>query len=240
MKSKGQYEKSISKDDIYEALQIIEKGKSPDVYGMVSEYFIQMEKNGIKFLEILFNKMFDFEISSNHSTTSPFGNIYHYASYIQLIPKSDHPIDKYMINNQRPITIIPIINKLYSLIILKRLQSFCNNHSIIPDNQTGFREDLNTTNNLIILRSLFENAKIDNKECVVCFIDFKKAYDSVNHSILKWIMKSQSIPNKLISTIMTSLYDNKVSIKTMYGNVTAKLFKNNTADCKQPSCLILF
>ena len=88
-------------------------------------------------------------------------------------------------DNYRPIFILPIFSKLFEKVmyILLTLQLFEQNKIIHPL-QFGFRKNYSTSLALISIAELIRNS-LDYKEfgCGI-FIDLKKAFDSVNHSIL--------------------------------------------------------
>ena len=65
-----------------------------------------------------------------------------------------------------------------------RLLSFLNKCKIINKNQFGFRNNHSTYMALLIMLDNIRNA-LDNGECAVdIFLDFKKAFDTVDHDIL--------------------------------------------------------
>ena len=66
----------------------------------------------------------------------------------------------------------------------KRLVAFANKNSILFDGQYGFRSKLSTSLAIAERVELVTTA-IDEKQCTVgVFIDFKKAFDTINHEIL--------------------------------------------------------
>ena len=89
------------------------------------------------------------------------------------------------INNYRPISLLPIFSKIMENIVAIRLNNFLELHSVIFPNQFGFRAGCFTTHALVAITQAI-NKTIDNQKfgCGV-FIDFKKAFDTVNHDIFK-------------------------------------------------------
>lgn len=87
-------------------------------------------------------------------------------------------------NNYRPISLLSIFNKIFEKIIAKRLLLFWNKHNVLNQHQFGFRSGHSTTLALInILDDIYK--MIDSGEFVMAiFFDIKKAFDTVNHSIL--------------------------------------------------------
>ena len=65
-----------------------------------------------------------------------------------------------------------------------RLLNFINRHKIFNQNQFGFRNNHSTFMALIILVENLVDA-LDNGNCAVgIFLDFQKAFDTVDHGIL--------------------------------------------------------
>jgi hypothetical protein len=92
--------------------------------------------------------------------------------------------DEHDINNYRPITLIPVIAKIFEKIMAKRILSFIEKNNIINENQFGFQEGKSTTLacfNLVKKVTEGINNKIPN---VALFLDMSKAFDCVNHKIL--------------------------------------------------------
>jgi hypothetical protein len=92
--------------------------------------------------------------------------------------------NKQDVNNYRPISLLTTISKIFEKIYYNRLIKFLDKNSAIVNNQYGFRKKSNTSIAIIdmvenILESLHEN-----KIPVGVFIDLKKAFDCIDHSIL--------------------------------------------------------
>lgn len=88
------------------------------------------------------------------------------------------------IANYRPITLIPIISKIFEKCMFDRLMSYCRNFNIINKHQYGFQKQKSTT---LAMFALFQEVitSVDLKKLTtVLFLDMSKAFDLVNHSIL--------------------------------------------------------
>ena len=87
-------------------------------------------------------------------------------------------------DNYRPISVLSIFSKIFEKAMYKPLYSYLEYHSILYPLQFGFRRKHSTNHALL---SITESIRycIDNNE-FGCgnFIDLKKAFDTVNHSIL--------------------------------------------------------
>ena len=87
-------------------------------------------------------------------------------------------------SNLRPITLLPTPAKLLEKIVHRQLRSYLELNSLLIPNQGGFRSGHSTITKLADLTDdLF--AALDNKFfTALVFLDFKKAFDTVNHHIL--------------------------------------------------------
>lgn len=95
--------------------------------------------------------------------------------------------------NYRPISLLSIVNKIVEKIIYVRLISFFDKHSIIKQNQFGFREGYSTT---LAITEFYEDVlKSYDESKVTCavLLDLSKAFDSVNHDILLYKLSKYGI-----------------------------------------------
>ena len=92
--------------------------------------------------------------------------------------------DPMMFNNYRPISLISVFAKILERLMYNRLLKFINKNQFFNKHQFGFRDKHSTFMALIILIENLVNA-IDNGKCAVgIFLDFQKAFDTVDHCIL--------------------------------------------------------
>ena len=86
--------------------------------------------------------------------------------------------------NYRPISLLSNYNRIFEKIMFNRLKAFLDKKEIIYRSQYGFQDKHSTQRAILdIVNSLQRN--MDNKlfSCSI-FIDLKKAFDTVDHSIL--------------------------------------------------------
>ena len=92
--------------------------------------------------------------------------------------------DPMIFSNYRPICLLPIFSKILEKLMYNRLLSFLNKCKIINKKQFGFRNNHSTYMALLIMLENIRNA-LDNGECAVgIFLDFQKAFDTVDRDIL--------------------------------------------------------
>ena len=95
--------------------------------------------------------------------------------------KKDSKLDY---SNYRPISLLSNIEKIIEKLMYKRLYTFLNNNNIIYNLQFGFRKQYSTSHALITITENIRKALDDRNIGYGVFVDFQKAYDTVDHQIL--------------------------------------------------------
>ena len=86
--------------------------------------------------------------------------------------------------NYRPISILPIMSKIFEKVAHMQLYNYLQVNEVIFSNQYGFMRGKSTTNAVIhFLQYIYDNFN-SNKLIFSVFLDFQKAFDCVDHSIL--------------------------------------------------------
>ena len=108
----------------------------------------------------------------------------------------------YDCNNYRGISISSCLGRLFTKILQTRISNFLEYNDLIEDNQAGFRQNHRTTDQVFILKTLLNkyNHKL-NKPIFACFVDFSKAFDSVNRNALFYKMQKAGITGKIFELI---------------------------------------
>ena len=92
--------------------------------------------------------------------------------------------DSGIFSNYRPVSVLPVFSKILERLMYTRLLSFINKNKLLYKLQFGFREKHSPELALIYLVDQISKA-LENGEYVVgVFLDFSKAFDTVNHDIL--------------------------------------------------------
>ena len=96
-------------------------------------------------------------------------------------------------NNYRPISVLPTMSKIFEKVVHKQLYTYLEINSLLDQNQFGFREKRSTTHAILnFLQYLYKNID-SNKIIISIFLDFRKAFDSVDHNILLSKLKAYGI-----------------------------------------------
>ena len=107
--------------------------------------------------------------------------------------------DKTDCSNYRGISLLPVMYKILSNILLSRLTIYA--EKIIGDHQCGFQHNRSTTDDIFCIHQILEKKWEYNEGVYQFFIDFKKAYDTVRREVLYNILIKFGIVMKLVRLI---------------------------------------
>ena len=89
--------------------------------------------------------------------------------------------------NYRGISLIPIAAKIFNKLLLNRIVPHID--PLLRNNQNGFRSGRSTLSQILLLRRLIEEMSHCNRDLALVFVDFSKAFDSVDRSMMFKILK---------------------------------------------------
>ena len=91
---------------------------------------------------------------------------------------------KMKVSNCRPISISPLVSKIFEKLIHEHLTGHFNKHEIIYKHQFGFQREKSTEHAVCnLLCNIVSALETKDKACSI-FLDFAKAFDTVSHDIL--------------------------------------------------------
>ena len=91
--------------------------------------------------------------------------------------------DLMLFSNYRPVSVLPIFSKILEKLMYSRLISFINKHKLLYCHQFGFRADHLPNLALIFLIDKISTALERGDFVLGLFLDFSKAFVTVNHNI---------------------------------------------------------
>jgi hypothetical protein len=109
--------------------------------------------------------------------------------------------------NYRPITLLPIVGKIFEKTILSRFLEFVEDNQILRDQQFGFRARHSTTQQIMRIVETVSLRFNENKSTAMTLLDIEKAFDSVWHEALLHKIHSYGFPMyivKIISSFLTN------------------------------------
>ena len=105
--------------------------------------------------------------------------------------------DRNELSNYRTIMLAPIMTKLFGSLLENKLNVWAEKHTKRAKGQAGFRAHHSTVDHLITLRVIMEENRPQEKPLYMCFVDFKKAFDTVPRQELMSRMQRIGVPKEL-------------------------------------------
>ena len=133
-----------------------------------------------------------------------------------IIPifKKDDPTE---MSNYRPIAILPLLSKIFEKVIYNRLLNFIRKNNIISMKQFGFQNKISTCDATVSLCEYIYNSLNNRNHCANVLIDYCKAFDTVNHSILLNKLHAYGIRGVVNQLFKSYLANRPISVKI--GNI---------------------
>ena len=104
-------------------------------------------------------------------------------------------------SNYRGISLMSTIAKLFSAILNDRICSYLDENSLLFEEQNGFRKLRSCLDHLYTLITVIRNRKEQNMQTFLCFVDFAKAFDSVNRDCLWYKLRNIGVNGKIYNII---------------------------------------
>ena len=143
-----------------------------------------------------------------HNGTYPWN-----TSYVTPLHKSGSIYDP---NNYRAIAVGSSLGKLFSSILLGRLLSFREAHAPNPKNQLGFCAGGQTSDHILTLSTCIQKYVRHRKERLyTCFVDFRKAFDTVSRQALVYKLDKLGIKGRFLSVLKHMYSNSSVRIKLL-------------------------
>ncbi len=166
----------------------------------------EMLKNSTPELQTAIIKLFNMVL-----TTGCFPDVWN-QGLITPIHKSGNRSDP---NNYRGICVSSNLGKLFCSILNSRILTFIQEKNILSKCQTGFLPNYRTSDHIYTLHTLI-NEHVHQKKggkIFACFIDFKKAFDSIWHKGLLFKILLSGIGGKTYDLIKCMYKHNKCAVK---------------------------
>jgi hypothetical protein len=107
------------------------------------------------------------------------------------------------------------------MILDKRLSEWVEQHGLRAKGQTRFRKDYCTIDQLFILRTLIEHSKAKKKPFYCCFVDFKKAFNTVPHEVLWKVLAGLVVEGRFLQCLQAMYAKDTIRINHPSEGVTS-------------------
>ena len=183
----------ITEEEIQEAIGQVRDGKAPRADGISAELLKLGGAETICWLTSLFNSIWN-----SASISSDW-----LSHLIILLHKKGNRSE---CDNYRGIALLSISSKVFSRVLLNQIKPRA--EALLCENQCGFHKGWGCTDQLFYLRGIKEIARENHHPVYTCYVDLRKAYDSVNRSTLWSVLQHcYHLPPKFL-TIVKALHEN--------------------------------
>ena len=159
----------ITDNEISRAIKHMKNKKAPGPDGVNIEVFKLGESKLVPLLNKLYNGIMQTEI---------FPKDWSKAIIFPLHKKGD----KELTDNYRGISLLDIVGKIFTKILNARLVAWAEDNNLLLEEQNGFRKGRSTIDSIFCLMGFIQKYICKKKGRFYClFVDFSKAFDTVQH-----------------------------------------------------------
>jgi hypothetical protein len=185
MQDNSVLDRPFDESQVETALRALKNGKSCGADNVLNEYL----KYGGDNLICVLTKLFNLVLES--------GLIPEAWAVGIIIPIYKGKGDIGNPDNHRGITLLSCVGKLFTGLLNQRLTDYLDDLGILELNQAGFRKGHGTTDHIFTLKCLMDMFLSKNKRMYCAFVDYRKAFDTVDRTAL-W--------HKLLSCMVTGKF----------------------------------
>ena len=115
--------------------------------------------------------------------------------------------DKQIVDNYRPVTLLPVCGKVFERLIFNSLYQFVEEHNLLSIHQSGFRSNDSCINQLLFIvptlcKDFDAYPALDARGV---FLDMSKAFDKFWHERLIYKLKSMGVSDSLLKLFQSFL-----------------------------------
>ena len=196
----------IETEEVVRAIKSQKRNKAPGIDRIPGEVFKLFNSKLLSILVFLFNHIMDKESYPENWSTGIITPIF---------KKGDRTLPK----NYRGITLLPTMGKIFTKILRERLLHWAETKDLLNEAQFGFRPNRRTTDAIFILTTAIQDYKRRHKPVYACFVDFARAFDSVEHTLLWKKLARMGLSNKILH-ILQDMYLKATSRVKVNGALT--------------------
>ncbi|XP_077986167.1 uncharacterized protein LOC144440655 [Glandiceps talaboti] len=198
---------TITNEDILKAIGKLKNNKSAGPDMLIPELFKYTTDNSC------------YHSLISYSIIGIFPNSWSVGTIVPIFKKNE-PCKP---ENYRAISLLSIFSKVFTSILNERIKIWAKQFNIVPECQAGFREGYSTVDNFFTLyATLQKSVSVRGKKLYCLYVDFEKAFDSVDRTRLLYRLVLEGINGKMYQILKAMYADVKSSVRE--GNVTSECF----------------
>ena len=180
----------ITEDEVIKAVKRLKNGKACGEDYILNEMIKAFSENPLHLLTQTFNVILLSGHIPNEWATGVIKPIYKNKGEI------NDP------DNYRGITLLSCLGKLFTSVLNERLSVFIYSNQIMSEAQAGFRKGYSTTDQIFTLKCIVELFLCQGRRLFCTFVDYSKAFDSINRATLWKKLISCGISGKVLCVIL--------------------------------------
>ena len=203
----------ITENEIKGAISRLKKSATHGYDNIIGKLIVAGKDTFIPLLLIIFNKVF-----LDAKYPSLWGK-----NYLKSIFKRGEAWDT---DNYRGIAIGSVLGKIFSLVLLGRLEKHTDEKFPLSENQIGFKKGCRTADHIFVINTIVQKiVKIEKQKLYVAFIDFRKAYDRVNRDLLFFKLQRIEVRGLFLKNLKAMYKDIEYLVRVQGGYLDPILSK---------------
>jgi hypothetical protein len=190
----------VSVGELRTQLKAMSNGKCPDTRGVVAELLKHASDSMLEIIAATFNDILKVDADTPE---------YWKETRLKVLFKKG---DSRKPGNYRPISILPILYKLFSKILCGKVKSTLLEAQSVD--QAGFRPGFSCDDHLFTMTLLIEMHGEFRLPLWVVAVDFQKAFDTVNHPPLWASLLEQGVQPQLVNALMRIYLNQSGTVQT--------------------------
>lgn len=186
--------------EVVEEIKCLKSKKAPGYDLITAEVLKQLPKKGLTMLTFIINSVLRLKYVPKAWKVAE----------ILMILKPGKPPNE--VKSYRPISLLPILSKVFEKLLLKRMKPIIENKKLIPNYQFGFREKHSTVDQIHRISDIIEKTLEEKKICSTIFLDVAQAFDKVWHEGLIFKLR-KLLPTYYVDVLSSYLSDRLFRIK---------------------------
>jgi hypothetical protein len=206
---------SFTEAEVIRALKGSANNKAAGVDGIPMEFFkyafVEVEVNGKTIHEYTLSghitHIFNLVLKKGYPKSWAIGAL-------TPVPKPKGSLENQ--DDYRGIAVGSALSKLYSMVMLQRMDVWAECNNLRARGQAGFRHGRGTPDNAFVLQHIVEKYRDygkTGKPVYAAFIDFRKAYDCINRSLLWECMSSLGMHGHFLDSLISMYKDVKICVR---------------------------
>lgn len=184
----------IAKREILKAMKGMKNNKAAGIDGIPTDLYKLFKDHFLGPMCDLFNVIMEKE-----ATPKSWGQAV-------ILPLFKNKGSKNNVNSFRGIGLLNCIGKIFTKVMNERMRKWGCENNILSKFQAGFRSNHSTIDQIFVLNTIVQRRLQRRKPTYCVWVDFAKAFDSVDRKALWFKLANQGISRKFLN-ILRSLYE---------------------------------